>query len=121
VRHRRRAPYPGRVMRLVPGYEDWLNRTLVFDERLRATMATMAQPRSGPVSDSVVAYVADHAPELNPADVQAFITEHAKPTDEPGTPTEWAVRVLRERGEGEFGDGLPVDRVVGELRRRDDG
>jgi hypothetical protein len=108
-------------MRLVPGCEDWLNGTLVFGEHRVATMATMAQSGSEPPADSLAAYVADHAPELDPADVQAFVAEHAKPTDEPGTPTEWAVRVLRERGEGEFGDGLAVDRVVGELRRRDDG
>ncbi len=64
-------------------------------------------------------YVTEHAPELDPGDVAAFIDEHAKPVGEPGTPVEWAVRVLRERGEGEFGDGLPVDRVVQEIRRRD--
>lgn len=64
-------------------------------------------------------YVDEHAPELDPADVQAFMAEHAKPQDEPGSHLAWAVRVLRERGEGEVGEGLPVDRVVGEIRRID--
>ena len=31
----------------------------------------------------------------------------------------WAVRVLRETGEGEVGEGLSVDRVVSEIRRLD--
>ena len=65
----------------------------------------------------VVDYLADHAPELDPADVVAFMDEHAKPADEPDSHLGWAVRVLRERGEGEFGEGLPVDRVVEQIRR----
>ncbi len=46
--------------------------------------------------------------------------EHAKPADEPDSHLGWAVRVMRERGEGEFGEGLPVDRVVEQIRRLDD-
>jgi hypothetical protein len=72
--------------------------------------------RPDPPSD-VVDYVAEHAPELDPADVAAFMDEHAKPGDEPDSHIGWAVRVLRERGEGEVGEGLPVDRVVEEKRR----
>ncbi len=68
---------------------------------------------------AVADYVAEHAPELDPAEVAAFMDEHAKPADEPDLHLGWAVRVLRERGEGEVGEGLPVDRVVEEIRRRD--
>jgi hypothetical protein len=70
-------------------------------------------------SPEVVAYVTEHAPELDPKDVSTFLEEHPKPDDEPGSHIGWAVHVLRERGEGEVGDGLPVDRVVSEIRRRD--
>jgi hypothetical protein len=70
-------------------------------------------------SDDVAEFVADHAPELEPERVMAFMDAHAKPEDEPGSHLEWAVRVLQERGEGETGDGLSVDRVVNEIRRRD--
>ena len=68
---------------------------------------------------SVVDYVAEHAPELDPGDVSAFMSEHPKPAGEPDSHLAWAVRVLRERGEGEVGNGLPVDRVVDEIRRFD--
>jgi hypothetical protein len=67
----------------------------------------------------VVDYVTEHAPELDPGDVSAFMNEHPKPADEPDSHLGWAVRVLRERGEGEVGEGLPVDRVVDEMRRLD--
>lgn len=75
------------------------------------------EPSHGPAPE-VVDYVQHHAPELDPRDVSAFMDEHARPADEESH-VAWAVRVLRERGEGEVGEGLPVDRVVGELRRRD--
>ncbi len=68
----------------------------------------------------VVDYVGEHAPELDPREVAAFMDEHAKPADEPDSHLGWAVRVMRERGEGEFGEGLPVDRVVEQIRRLDD-
>ncbi|HWE13678.1 MAG TPA: hypothetical protein VG365_09215 [Solirubrobacteraceae bacterium] len=68
---------------------------------------------------SVVDYVAEHAPELDPGDVNAFMDEHPKPADEPDSHVGWAVRILRERGEGEVGEGLGVDRVVDEIRRLD--
>lgn len=70
-------------------------------------------------SQEVIDFVADRAPELDPAAVARFMAEHPKPADEPGSHVAWAVRVLRETGEGEVGDGLPVDRVVSEIRRRD--
>jgi hypothetical protein len=66
----------------------------------------------------VAEYVADHAPELDPEKVSAFMAEHPKPDDETDSQLAWAVRVLRERGEGEVGDGLTVDQVVNEIRRR---
>jgi len=78
--------------------------------------------------DQIADYVREHTPELDPKDVIEFMREHAKPTSEPGTPIEWAVRLLRQRGENELGDGPPVERVGGdpavdrvadELRRRE--
>jgi hypothetical protein len=69
--------------------------------------------------DAITQYVSGYAPELDPEDVRRFMAEHAKPDDEPGTHVEWATRLLRERGEGEFGRGLPVQRVAEELRRHD--
>jgi hypothetical protein len=80
---------------------------------------TSEQHSSVDPSQDVVDYVAEHAPELDSQEVSAFLKEHPKPDDEPGSHIAWAVRVLRERGEGEVGDGLPVDRVVSEIRRRD--
>ncbi|HEX3690408.1 MAG TPA: hypothetical protein VHV28_11940 [Solirubrobacteraceae bacterium] len=68
-------------------------------------------------SQQVIDYVAERAPELDPAEVGRFMAAHAKPDDEAGSHVAWAVRVMRETGEGEVGDGLPVDRVVNEIRR----
>jgi hypothetical protein len=70
--------------------------------------------------DQIAQHVADHAPELDPQEVRAFMAEHAKPDDQPGSHLEWAVRVLRERGEGETGEGLSVEGVVSEIRRREE-
>jgi hypothetical protein len=63
-------------------------------------------------------YVREHAPELDPDEVSAFMDEHPKPEDETASHVGWAVQVLRQRGEGEVGAGLPVDQVVNEIRRR---
>jgi hypothetical protein len=63
-------------------------------------------------------YVREHAPELDPDEVSAFMDEHPKPEDETASHLGWAVQVLRQRGEGEVGAGLPVDQVVNEIRRR---
>ena len=68
----------------------------------------------------VVDHVAEHAPELDPAEVAAFMREHDKPAGESDSHVGWAVRVLRERSEGEVGEGLPVHRVVDEIRRLGD-
>ncbi len=78
----------------------------------------MSQDNDAP-SQEVIEFVAERAPELDPAEVGRFMAEHAKPADEPESHVAWAVRVLRETGEGEVGGGLPVDRVVSEIRRRD--
>ena len=78
----------------------------------------MSQSDESRPARDVIDYVSEHAPELDAADVAQFIDEHPKPGDEPGSHVAWAVRVLRERGAGEVGDGLPVDRVVDEIRRR---
>ena len=67
----------------------------------------------------VADFVAEHAPELDAAEVSRFMAAHPKPDDEPASHVAWAVRVLRETGEGEVGEGLPVDRVVSEIRRMD--
>jgi hypothetical protein len=67
----------------------------------------------------IIEFVSHHAPELDAADVSRFMAEHPKPADEAGSHVAWAVRVLRETGEGEVGEGLPVDRVVDERRRMD--
>jgi hypothetical protein len=77
------------------------------------------QQSSPPPGQDVVDYVSEHAPELDPRDVSEFMAEHPKPEDETEPHLAWAVRVLRERGEGEVGDGLSVDRVVSEIRRRE--
>ncbi len=82
------------------------------------SIAVMSDEKSKP-SQEVAEFVAERAPELDPADVSAFMAEHPKPAGEPDSHVAWAVRVLRERGEGEVGEGLPVDRVVSEMRRRD--
>jgi hypothetical protein len=79
----------------------------------------MATDDRHPTERDVAEYVERHAPELDAAEVTAFMAEHPKPPDETDAHQAWAVRVLRERGEGEVGRGLPVDRVVDEIRRRD--
>jgi hypothetical protein len=67
----------------------------------------------------VIDFVAERAPELDPAAVSHFMAEHPLPADVRESHVAWAVRVLRETGEGEVGEGLPVDRVVREIRRLD--
>jgi hypothetical protein len=78
----------------------------------------MSQDPDADPQPEVVKYVSEHAPELDPRDVSTFMSEHAKPDDE-DSHVGWAVRILRARGEGEVGDGLPVEQVVRALRRHD--
>lgn len=73
---------------------------------------------TGP-DDHIADYVAEHAPELDPQEVREFMAEHDKPAEVPGSHLAWAVGVLRQRKEGEVGDGLSVDTVVNEIRRQD--
>jgi hypothetical protein len=68
--------------------------------------------------DQIEQYVAEHAPELKIQDVRNFMAEHPRPDDAEGSHVQWAVSVLRQRSEGEVGDGLSIDRVVDEIRRR---
>jgi hypothetical protein len=84
-------------------------------------MTADEDPHSGDdaPAQEVVDFVSHRAPELDAAAVSRFMSEHPKPADEPGSHVAWAVRVLRETGEGEVGEGLPVDRVVDERRRMD--
>jgi hypothetical protein len=70
-------------------------------------------------SQEIIDYVAERAPELEPAAVSRFMAEHPKPAGQRESHVAWAVRVLRETGEGEVGEGLSVDRVVSEIRRLD--
>jgi hypothetical protein len=69
--------------------------------------------------DQIEQYVTEHAPELDPQEVRDFMSEHPLPEGTAGSHVEWAVALLRQRGENEVGDGLSVDRVVNEIRRRD--
>ena len=70
--------------------------------------------------DRIEQYVAEHAPELDAQDVRDFMSKHPQPDDAEGSHLEWAVSVLRQRGEGEVGKGVSVDRVVDEIRRREE-
>ena len=70
-------------------------------------------------SQALVEAVREFAPELDPAEVADFMAEHPLPDGERGTHVEWAVRILRERGDGEAGDRPSVARVADEMRRRD--
>lgn len=79
----------------------------------------MAEKSRPDPPEGVAEYVAEHAPELDPGEVAAFMNDHAKPADEPDSHLGWAVRVLRERGEGSFREEVPVDRVVEEIRKLD--
>ena len=82
------------------------------------SIALMSHHDDAP-SQEVIDFVARRAPELDPAEVAGFMAKHAKPAGERESHVAWAVRVLRETGEGELGAGLPVDRVVSEIRRLD--
>jgi hypothetical protein len=79
-------------------------------------MDSMSNDRQAPRQE-VVDYVAEHAPELDVAEVSRFMAEHPQPPEEAESHVAWAVRVLRETGDREVGGGLPVDRVVSEIRR----
>lgn len=48
--------------------------------------------------DQIAAYVHEHTPELR-SEGSDRVHARARQADEPGTPIEWAVRLLRQRGE----------------------
>jgi hypothetical protein len=64
-------------------------------------------------------YVRDYAPELDPRKVRAFMAEHDKPEAERDSHVAWATKLLRQRGEGQIGDGPPLDTVADAMRRHD--
>jgi hypothetical protein len=70
--------------------------------------------------DEVRNYVEKHAPELDPDEVDEFMTEHEKPTSEPGTPLEWATALLRRRKADRVEEGPSLDIVEQEMRRHDE-
>jgi hypothetical protein len=73
------------------------------------------------MSDEIDAYVDEHAPDIEPHDVRKFIAGNEKPTSEPGTHVEWAVKQLRrhkETDEDEEGPSLEI--VEEEMRRHDE-
>jgi hypothetical protein len=63
--------------------------------------------------------VREWAPELDADQVRAFMDEHEKPADEPDSHAVWAAKLLRQRGEGQYGDGAPLDTVTNAMRRHD--
>jgi hypothetical protein len=65
-------------------------------------------------------YVERHAPELEASDVRDFMAEHEKPTSEPGTPLEWATRLLSQRKTGHEEDRPSIEIVEEEMRRHDE-
>jgi hypothetical protein len=78
----------------------------------------MASREDGPPAE-IVEYVQRYARELDPADVAAFLDAHPQPDEDTDSPVAWAVRKLRDQGDGEAPEGLGVDRVVDEIRRFD--
>jgi hypothetical protein len=65
-------------------------------------------------------YVREYAPEMDPQEVIEFMAEHEKPEDEPDSHVGWATKLLRERGEGQFGDGAPIETVTKAMRQHDE-
>ncbi len=64
--------------------------------------------------------VARYAPELDPQEVREFMAEHNKPGDESDSHAVWAIKLLRQRGEGQFKEGAPIETVVDAMRRHDE-
>ncbi len=70
--------------------------------------------------DEVQGYVEENAPELDPNEVREFIAGNEKPTSEPGTHVEWAVKQLRRHQEPEWEEEHPSLEIVEEEMRRHD-
>lgn len=108
----------GAVVVIVTPYTNGMGRDRHRPPTIEGMASDEDENKDAP-SAEIVDFVAERAPELDPADVSRFMAQHAKPADEPESHVAWAVRVMRETGEGEVGKGLPVDRVVSEIRRMD--
>ena len=70
-------------------------------------------------TDEIKRAVREHAPELDPEEVRAFMEKHDKPAAESDSHAVWAAKVLRARGEGQYGDGAPLDTVTEAMRYHD--
>jgi hypothetical protein len=70
--------------------------------------------------DEIRGYIQENAPELDPKDVREFIAGNEKPTSEPGTHVEWAVKQLRRHKEREREQERPSLEIVEEEMRRHD-
>ena len=70
--------------------------------------------------DDVRGYVEENAPELDSDEVRGFIAQNQKPTSEPGTHVEWAVKQLRRHKEPEAKEEHPSLEIVEEEMRRHD-
>jgi hypothetical protein len=64
-------------------------------------------------------YVREYAPEMDPQEVIDFMAEHGKPEGEFDSHVGWATKLLRERGEGQFADGPPIEKVTSAMRQHD--
>jgi len=69
--------------------------------------------------DEIKRYVEQHAPELDPDEVREFMERHDKPTQEPGTPLEWATGLLLRRRHGEQEEGPSIELVEETMREHD--
>jgi hypothetical protein len=88
--------------------------------RLRALGPSRRLEETVGMSDEIEQAIKQWAPELNPKDVRAFMDEHQQPADEPDSHAVWAVKVLRQRGEGQHGDGAPLDTITDAMRNHDE-
>lgn len=70
--------------------------------------------------DEIKRAVREYAPELDPEEVRAFMGEHDKPADESDSHAVWAAKVLRARGEGQYGDGASLDTIRDAMRYHDE-
>jgi len=72
------------------------------------------------MTDEIEQAVRQWAPELNPEDVRAFMDEHPKPDDEPDSHAVWAAKLLRQIGEGQYGEGAPTETITEAMRSHDE-
>jgi hypothetical protein len=72
------------------------------------------------MSDEIERAVRQWAPELDPEKVREFMEEHDKPQREQDSHAVWAVKVMRQLGEGQYGEGAPLDTVADAMRDHDE-